>query len=63
MLSLVAFSPMTPNPLLESIVLIVAAWAFLRAWDFMAARRWRWTIAEWFLMTFYLGLLLAFLAL
>ena len=58
-MSLIAFSPVSPNPLLGWIVLIVAAWGVLKAWDFMAARRWRWTIAEWFVATFVLGLVLA----
>jgi hypothetical protein len=60
--SLVAFGPPETFPELGWIAVVVAAWVLLRAWDFMAARRWRFIIADCFSVTFCLCLVLALFA-
>jgi hypothetical protein len=49
------------GPYYESYLLLaaVAWWAGSKAWRFMEHRRWRWTIADWLVATFWISVALA----
>jgi hypothetical protein len=50
MTMLVAFGPIPLHPLLRFIVVIIVGFGLLLVWNFIAARGWRWSIVEFFII-------------
>jgi hypothetical protein len=52
-----------PDPFLVIPALALALWIARMALDYVAARRWQWSIADWLWLTLFVGLAISYLSL